>query len=420
MAHADQPAARPSAAPGATAHHRLPPGGGLPHRRLALVAITTHGADIVRHLAASYRHDPDAPAVDVFYMKKHARGDEEGKGFRLFEGSVRRLLPDLFSRYDGLVLVISLGAVVRMIAPLLADKKTDPAVVVIDDRAEHVVSVLSGHLGGANVLTRDIARRLGARPVITTASDVQGTIAVDLFGRRFGWRLVNWDKVTPVSAAVVNGERIAVVQESGEPDWWEHPHPLPPNIAVYRSVREALAAGADAYLVVTHRLLDPDEEAVLENGVLYRPRSIVLGFGCNRGTSAAEIEGVIYDTLAELRFSVDSVRNVATIDRKKDEPGLMTVCAKYGWPLETYTPAELNAVPIAHPSATVYRYTGAYGVSEPAAKRSANTETLVLEKKRCGNCTISVALVDYGPPRWGAPARGAARMGESAGKEGPR
>lgn len=394
----------------------------LPHRRLALVAITTHGTEIVRRLAASYQGDPDAPAVDVFYMKKHARGDEAERGFRLFEGSVRRILPELFARYDGLVLVISLGAVVRMIAPLLVDKKTDPAVVVIDDRAEHVISVLSGHLGGANLLTRDIARRLGARPVITTASDVQGTIAVDLFGRRFGWRLVNWDKVTPVSAAVVNGERVAVVQESGEPDWWEHPHPLPPNITVYRSVREALAAKANAYLVVTHRLLDPDEEAILENGVLYRPRSIVLGLGCNRGTSAEEIEQVIRDTLDVLRFAVESVRNVATIDRKKDEPGLVAVCVKYGWPLVAYTPEELNAVPIAHPSETVYRYTGAWGVSEPAAMRSANATSLVLEKKKHGNCTISVALVDYGPPRWdGTADTGAAETARiaqaAAGKE---
>lgn len=106
-------------------------------------------------------------------MSKFEKGDEQEQNIQLFSGSVRMLLPSLFESYKGLIIIISLGAVVRMIAPILKDKKTDPAVVVIDDKGENVISVLSGHIGGANELTREVAAVLEAHPVITTASDVQ-------------------------------------------------------------------------------------------------------------------------------------------------------------------------------------------------------------------------------------------------------
>lgn len=211
---------------------------------------------------------------------------------------------------------------------------------------------------------------------------MQKTIAVDLFGRRFGWTWDSADKLTPVSASVVNEERVAVVQESGEPDWWLHDTPLPPHIRTYGDISSALADEPQAALVVTHRLLEPEELPILANGVLYRPKVIALGIGCNRGTSAEEIEAVVRDTLSELRFSLQSVKAVCTIDLKQDEEGLLAVCRSHGWPLVCYTPQELNEMPIDDPSDTVYKFTGAYGVSEPAVKRYTGAQQLALTKKK--------------------------------------
>ncbi|MGP7817184.1 cobalt-precorrin 5A hydrolase [Niallia sp. 01092] len=355
----------------------------------AVVAITKHGVDIARNLGRSFQNS------DVYYMSKFEKGDEQTRGIQMFTGSVRLLLPALFQSYQGLIIIISLGAVVRMIAPILKDKKTDPAVVVIDDKGEHVISVLSGHLGGANELTKEVAAALGARPVITTASDVQQTIPVDLFGKRFGWTWESAEKLTPVSAAVVNEEQIAVVQESGEKEWWHYNRPIPENIKVYSSVSEALEAAYSAALVVTHRNLTEEETEILHNGVLYRPKVIVLGMGCNRGTSAEEIEAVIHETLKELHFSSKSVKALCTIDLKKDEEGLLEVVQKNGWEFVYYTPDELNTINIESPSETVYKYTGAYGVSEPAALLYSGAESLELVKKKSGNVTISVAVIPY-------------------------
>lgn len=355
----------------------------------AIVAITKHGVELARQLHMSL------PQTDLYYMSKFEQGDEGNQHIQLFSGSVRLLLPALFGAYKGIILIISLGAVVRMIAPLLKDKKTDPGVVVIDDMGEHVISVLSGHLGGANELTRELAAILGAKPVITTASDVQKTIPVDLFGSRFGWQWESAEKLTPVSASVVNEERVAVIQESGEQDWWMHDSPMPGHIKLYSTIGEALQEQPQAALVVTHRLLTKEEEPILHNGVLFRPKVIALGIGCNRGTSAEEIEQVIEETLTELRLSIKSVKAICSIDLKKDEEGLLAVAHKYGWEFIYYSHQELNEMNIEEPSETVFKYTGAYAVSEPAVKLYTNRNDLELVKKKSGNMTISVGLISF-------------------------
>ncbi|SEB13727.1 cobalt-precorrin 5A hydrolase [Thalassobacillus cyri] len=356
----------------------------------AVVAITKHGVDTARNLTAAF------PDTDLYYMKKFEKGDEKEKKVRMFEGSVRLLLPSLFESYKGIIIIVSLGAVVRMIAPLLKDKKTDPGVVVIDDKGENVISVLSGHLGGANELTREVAAVLDARPVITTASDVQKTIPVDLFGKRFGWEWDSAEKLTPVSASVVNEEQIAVIQESGEKEWWNYSLPLPENIKTYDNINHALTSKPDASLVITHRVLTKEEEMILENGVVYRPKVIVLGIGCNRGTTSEEIESVIKETVDELHFSIKSVKAICTIELKKDEKGLLDIANKYGWEFHYYSPEKLNTVEINQPSQTVFKYTGAYGVSEPAALLYSKADSLELVKKKSGNVTISVAVIPFG------------------------
>lgn len=355
----------------------------------ALVSITKHGVENARHYAEKF------PYVDLYYMKKFERGDESTRHIQLFDGTVRLLLPALFQQYKAVICIISLGAVVRMIAPLLVDKKQDPAVLTVDDKGEYVVSVLSGHIGGANALTHEFAKAIGAQPVITTASDVQKTIPVDLFGAKFGWIWDAEDKLTPVSASVVNEEHVAIVQETGETNWWMHDTPMPETLKLYPSTKDALAVNPHATLLITDRLIEQHEEVLLQNGVIYRPKSLVLGMGCNRGTSAEEIEALIDETLVELKLSKKSVKAIATIDLKKDEEGFLQVAAKNNWAFITYTPEQLNEMPLKNPSEKVFKYTGAYGVCEPAALRYAKTTDWLLEKKKGTNATISIARISF-------------------------
>ena len=151
-----------------------------------------------------------------------------------FQSKAAQLFGNLFKTYDSLVCIFSLGAVIRMVAPHLINKKSDPAILVIDDRANNVISALSGHLGGANALARLIGFISWCPANNHNCGDVNETIAVDLVGREFDWTVENFENVTKVSAFMVNEEKIAIYQDAGEKNWWHSP--LPKNVAIIDSI----------------------------------------------------------------------------------------------------------------------------------------------------------------------------------------
>ncbi len=171
--------------------------------RIAVIAITKNGIKMTKELKEKF------PSWQVYAPDKFS--DQNSK-INWYTDSTTTKIMELFKSNDALICLFSLGAVVRLISPHLKDKKTDPAVIVIDDKAQFVISTLSGHIGGANQLTNDIADQLGATPVITTAADVNKTIAVDLVGKDLGWKIDDDSNVTKVSAFMVNEEKIAVYQ----------------------------------------------------------------------------------------------------------------------------------------------------------------------------------------------------------------
>lgn len=236
--------------------------------RVCLVAITRHGAAQAAQLAR------DVPQAHVCTAAKFASAFEGlPNTVRAYEGALRDEIAPLFAGYDQLVFFVSLGAVVRLIAPVLKSKDEDPGVTVVDDAGQFVIPVLSGHVGGANEWSERIAALIGATPVLTTASDVGKTIPVDILGRHLGWRVeapkIN---ITRVSAHVVNGEPIAVVQEAGRRDWWNRPTPLPANIVCFDRLADVDLAHYRAVLWVTHAPVPPAQwQALHERLVVYRP-----------------------------------------------------------------------------------------------------------------------------------------------------
>lgn len=236
--------------------------------RLCLVAITKHGAAQAARLAL------DLPEADICTSVKFAAQFAELRNVvRAYDGALRDEIGPLFAAYDQIVFFVSLGAVVRLIAPHLRSKDEDPGVIVVDDAGQYVIPVLSGHVGGANEWSERIADLLGAAPVLTTASDVGRTIPVDILGRHLGWRVeapkIN---VTRVSAHVVNGEPIAFVQEAGSPDWWTRPTPLPENIHRFSRFEEVPLERYSALLWVTHAEVPAGHwETLHERLVVYRP-----------------------------------------------------------------------------------------------------------------------------------------------------
>ena len=253
----------------------------------ALVAISKKGAELALALSG-------LTGEQTVFLER--RWHVEGKGYQAFDLPLRPVIQRLFDEYQRLVLFMPLGAAVRLLAPYIQDKHDDPAVVCVDDAGRFAVSLLSGHLGGADALAQEVAMLLGATPVVTSASHVAGTLAVDLLGQEFGWvidspRLA----VTRASAAVVNGEPVGVYQQAGEPDWWPEDRPLPKNIIRCSDPVELADAPGDAALIISDYLNvvdsgDQPPEQVLKKQhlVVYRPRSLVIGMGCRRGAAAGQ------------------------------------------------------------------------------------------------------------------------------------
>ncbi len=236
--------------------------------RIGIVAITKHGAAQALRLARQLPHAHVCTAekfAPVFAGLPNP--------LRAYSGALREEIGPLFAQFDQLVFFVSLGAVVRLIAPFLKNKDEDPGVTVVDDAGQYAIPVLSGHVGGANAMAEQVAALLGAAPVLTTASDVGRTIPVDILGRELGWQ-VEAPKlnITRVSAAVVNEEPVAFVQEAGSPHWWTRPTPLPPSIQRFSRLDEVDLARFAAVLWVTHAEVPPVLwERLKERLVVYRP-----------------------------------------------------------------------------------------------------------------------------------------------------
>lgn len=240
----------------------------LGHTRLCIVAITKHGAAQAARLACDL---PDASICTAAKFDTAFSGCSNQ--IHAYEGALRDQMGHLFVNYDQIVFFVSLGAVVRLIAPFLKNKEEDPGIIVVDDAGQYVIPVLSGHVGGANAWSERVAELMGATPIVTTASDVGKTIPVDILGRHLGWQ-VQAPKlnITRVSAHVVNGEPIAFVQEAGSPHWWTRPTPLPSNIHCFTRFEDVDIASFAAVLWVTHAPVSEQQwHALHERLVVYRP-----------------------------------------------------------------------------------------------------------------------------------------------------
>jgi cobalt-precorrin 5A hydrolase/precorrin-3B C17-methyltransferase len=307
---------------------------------------------------------------------------------------VKEVVRKVFGKYKRLVLVMAVGVAVRLLSPELKGKNKDPGVVVIDERGKFAVSLLSGHLGGANQLASKIASVIGAQPVITTASEVGETIAVDLLGQELGWELESEANVTKLSAAMVNGDKVAVFQDNGEENWWRGT--IPENIYKVSSFEALEESDCLTALVITDQLLGQEHQVLLDRSVIYRPKSLVIGIGCNRGVSCSKIEEAITQVLLEHRLSIKSIRNIATIDLKSDEQGLLDFARKCKLPVEFFTSEALSQVKFpSAPSATTFKWVGTPAVCEPAALLSSGSINLVVPKVKLGDVTIAVARVSF-------------------------
>ena len=343
---------------------------------VSVLAITKNGINIGEKLKELF------PNWDIFVPSKLSN---ENKSIIWYSEPTSDKIIELFKNSNALICLFSLGAVIRLIAPHLKDKKTDPAVIVIDDKTNFVISVLSGHIGGANELTQEISEKLNALPVITTAADVNKTIAVDLVGREFGWKIDDETTVTKISAHMVNAEPIGVFQQTGNKKWYKE---LPKNVTIYNSLEELKKSNSKAYLIISDTIIDNE---LAQESVIYRPQSLVIGIGLHWDTTKDTIKDGIEHCLKKFNLSSKCIAKLVSIKKPEDVQGLIDLGKEMQIPVEYVNREELAEIITPNPSSTVKAFEGTASVSEAAAIKVSNGELIVEKQKFPPNLTIAIA-----------------------------
>ena len=313
-------------------------------------------------------------------------------------GGVADFLAEEWPRSSAFVAVGACGALTRLIAPLLRDKDQDPAVVVLDAAGRYAIPLLGGHGAGGEALARSVAASLGGQAVITGSSQHRGRLALDAFGRTWGWRrgAGDWDALMK---AAQRGEPLQWQHQQGQALWQE----LDGLRAMQVSTRSEDSADPcpAQRLVVDHRCGD---------GCRWHPPTLWLGIGCERHTSLTLLERAVDQALASEGLAAEAVAGLASASRKADEPALLQLAQQRGWPLRCFSSEELAGVPVPNPSAVVLAELGTASVAEAAALRASGPGSRLLLEKRIerastgeqGAATVAIATA---ASQW-APQRG--------------
>lgn len=284
-----------------------------------------------------------------------------------------KVIPELWKKSISLIFIMAAGIVVRTIAPLIKNKKTDPAAVVLDEKGKFAISLLSGHIGGANDIAKQIADFLGGEAVITTASDVNNMPSIDLWAKENNLVIENPKLLPQVGTRLINTNKLQVYTDI------EIPMP-----AVFLRIKNP----DDADVLITNKNL---KRKIQNSKLILRPQNLIIGIGCNSGTAADEIEDAVKGALSKNKLSFLSVQSIATIDKKGAEPGLLSFAGKYNLKINTFTPEELNSVSNVEKSEVAFKATGANAVAEPAAMLASGADKLLVRKQKIGNATIAIA-----------------------------
>ena len=275
--------------------------------RIAVIAITRNGAQLGQRLREGLT------GAELYVSKRY--GGQAGPVRQLFDPTELKVLTaSLWHEVDAFIFVMASGIVVRIVAPHLNSKQNDPAVVVMDDAGKFAISLLSGHLGGANELAGRCAFISGARPVITTATDANDLPSFDMLAKEQGWVIEDISRVKHLNSLLLDGEEIAVVDPGGQTRCHFQGRG---KLTYYETFAKAMKSSARGFLFVTNRYLPPQSQSA--NLLILRPRNLVLGIGCNRGTPWEEIEDFVGTHLRRIFLSLKSVSCIATAEAKRDE-----------------------------------------------------------------------------------------------------
>ena len=336
--------------------------------KLAIITVTKKargkGVEVKKLLAPTNKFE----TIDVFTLSKYS----DDKTISMDKG-FKDTVSKVFDCYDGLYFIMASGIVVRTIAPLLKGKDIDPAIITSDEDGKFIVSLLSGHLGGANKLASLIAETIDGIPIISTASDVSGSIAVDIIAMKLKAHLKDLESAKDVTALIVNGEKVELR--------------LPKNMLVDQysfPSSENKEKDTTGIVVISNR------QNIMMTQII--PKNIILGIGCRKNMAAKTILDAIELTMKEHNIHMDSIKHIATVDVKSDEIGLLEICNKLDKKLIVIGREQIKPIQDNYEGSDFVEKTiGVRCVSAPVAYLSSNkTGKFITEKKKYNGVTVSI------------------------------
>ncbi|MCI7018596.1 MAG: cobalt-precorrin 5A hydrolase [Clostridiales bacterium] len=328
----------------------------------AIFAFSRQGCHTARRIREAYQD----VIWSSFTMERFGEAD--------FSAITPKCYGDCFASSEILVFVGSCGIAVRKIAPYVHDKRTDPAVVCVDELGTFVIPLLSGHIGGANALARKLAESLHATPVITTATDINRKFSVDTWATEHGCAISSMKLAKAVSAAILEGDI-----------------PLKSDFPIVGNLPNGVIPGENGNLGIYLTITDKEP---FENTLRLTPKLLHLGIGCRRGTEKEAIANAVEQVFRENGLDFMAVKCAASIDLKQDEEGLLSFCKEQNIPIHFYTAEELTALPGEFtPSPFVRKVTGVDNVCERSALVGA--DNLIVKKTACHGVTVAVAMENW-------------------------
>jgi cobalt-precorrin 5A hydrolase len=308
----------------------------------------------------------------------------------------------MFDQMDGLIYIGACGIAVRAVAPYLKDKFTDPAVVVVDELHHHAISLLSGHVGGANELTKKVAEILDAEPVITTATDVHGKLAIDVWAKEHDLTVTNRQTAKEIAMRILEEKKVGFTVDPKVEKWYRDrfgtEETIVPenccNSLCETNVVVSCRAKFDSELVKKLPWSSAEDHCELPKTLILCPKLLTVGIGCRKGTDAEQIERTVKTVFEKHNLSFYAIKKLVSIDLKKDEVGLMKFASAQNLPFETYSAEQLQSVPGDFTDSDfVKKTTGVGNICERAAVYAAGDESLLLVKKQAEQgVTVAVAL----------------------------
>ncbi len=301
---------------------------------------------------------------------------------KLPKDNFRNFFKEAF-KYDVIIAVMATGIVVRGLAPFIKSKQTDPAVIVIDEKGKFVISLLSGHIGGANMLAREIANLINATPVITTSSDINNLPAVDVYAKEMNYTISDFKICKDVAMALIKGKKIPVYVETGEPKHF------------FRQPCFQLL-DKKSFLKIDGLKIAVSEKLICSNDTLYLiPKRLVLGMGFHRGLDFEAMMAFVKSQFKIRKLFLDAVKIIATIDKRNNEKGFFTLCDTIKATPIFFSENELAAVSAVTQSEVVKKYHFSGNVSEAAALLASNHGKIIVSKIKGGNITLCIAKEKY-------------------------